>query len=114
MKCTCGGSTSVESTVQKPEGPMRRRKCSACSRHFATMEYEINTPGAGAHNQVVKKVAAKRKPIPKPDANGLYTPPDADEVRKRQAEIKNKKIELRRNAEDRRARVPDYFIEEDE
>ena len=114
MKCTCGGSTSVESTVQKPEGPMRRRKCSACNRHFATMEYEVNTPGAGAHNQVVKKVAAKRKPIPKPDAKGLYTSPDAVEVKKLQTEIKNKKIELRRNAEDRRARVPDYFIEEDE
>jgi len=73
------------------------------------MEYEVSTPGAGAHNQTTK-----RKPIPTPDDKGLYTAPDAVEVRKLQAEIKNKKIELRRAAEDRRARVPNYFIEEDD
>jgi hypothetical protein len=68
------------------------------------MEYEVSTPGAGAHNHVRK---AKTQVVPKPDVKGLYTKPDA-------AEIKKQKVELRRKAEDRRMRVPNYFIEEDD
>lgn len=112
MKCECGGHTLVSSTVQRPDGVLRRRKCAACARNFATMEYEVSTPGAGAHNHVRKaKAKTRAKPktqaVPKPDAQGLYTKPDA-------AEIKKQRVELRRKAEDRRMRVPNYFIEEDD
>lgn len=106
MKCECGGHTSVSSTVQRPDGVLRRRKCNTCTRNFTTMEYEVSTPGAGAHNHV-RKATAKTRVVPKPDVKGLYAKPDA-------AEIKKQKVELRRKAEDRRMRVPNYFIEEND
>lgn len=109
MKCPCGGSSKVSSTVQLPEGVLRRRKCETCDKSFATLESMASTPGAGAHNQVVNKdKPPSLKPRkPKPDTKGLYTKPAA-------AEIKKQKVELRRKAEDRRNRVPNYFIEEDD
>jgi len=44
---------------------------------------------------------------PQPNAQGLYTVPDAKE-------IKAQKVETRRRNEDRKTRVPSYFIEEED
>jgi transcriptional regulator NrdR family protein len=104
MKCPCGGSSKVSSTVQLPDGVLRRRRCEACDKSFATLESIASTPGAGAHNQIANKDKPRK---PKPDTKGLYTKPAAAEIRKQ-------KVELRRKAEDRRNRVPSYFIEEDD
>ena len=47
-----------------------------------------------------------KKPVPLPDERGLYKPNDIPK-------IKMKQVELRRNNEDRKMRVSNYFIEDD-
>jgi hypothetical protein len=48
-----------------------------------------------------------RKPKPKPDAKGLYSAPAAKE-------LKAQKVDVRRKNEDRKSKVPSYFIEEED
>lgn len=105
MKCTCGGKTNVTSTEQREKSVFRRRKCTVCKKNFATLEEVTITPGTGAHNQ--HGGIRRPKKEPKPDARGIYTKKDA-------AEIKRIKVEARRKAEDRRNKVPNYFIEDEE
>lgn len=47
------------------------------------------------------------KPVIYPDERGLYKPKDVPK-------IKMKKVEVRRNNEDRKMRVPSYFIEDED
>ena len=47
------------------------------------------------------------KPVIYPDERGLYQPKDVPA-------IKMKKVEVRRNNEDRKMRVPSYFIEDED
>lgn len=100
MNCTCGGDSSVTTTRQLNHQVFRRRKCKACKRNFATIEIEVDTPGSGNYNKEGKR-------NPKPDAKGMYTPADAKA-------IKAKKVEARRKNEDRKEKVPSYFIEEED
>ena len=104
MKCKCGGTTLVTTTKQIPEGIFRRRKCSVCKEIIATLESEVSTPGSGRYT---KEGTRKPKTLPKPDNQGLYTKPDVKI-------IKAQKVETRRKNEDRKARVPSYFIEEED
>ena len=105
MKCECGGKSSVTTTKQMEDSVFRRRKCDVCGKCFATLESLATTPGSGGHNHEGKH----RKPAaaPKPDARGIYTESAA-------AAVKKKKVEARRKAEDRKAYVPNYFIEDEE
>ena len=47
------------------------------------------------------------KPVIYPDERGLYKPKDVPK-------IKMKKVEVRRSNEDRKMRVPSYFIEDED
>lgn len=91
MYC-CNSKTPVVQTEITEEGVKRRRKCSVCNKLIYTMEKEIPPP--------------EKKPVPLPDERGLYKPNDIPK-------IKMKQVELRRNNEDRKMRVSNYFIEDD-
>ena len=103
MKCECGGKSSVTTTKQLSDGVFRRRKCDVCARCFATLESLASTAGSGRHSHD----GTPRKPKPVPDARGIYTKTAA-------AEVKKQKVEARRRAEDRKAHIPNYFIEDEE
>jgi hypothetical protein len=72
------------------EGVKRRRKCSVCNKLIYTLEKEVPPP--------------IKRPVPLPDARGLYKKPDA-------VALKMRKVENRRKNEDC---VPSYFIEDEE
>lgn len=103
MKCECGGKSSVTTTKQLADSVFRRRKCDVCAKCFATLESLASTPGSGRH----RHVGTPRTPAPKPDARGIYTESAA-------AAVKKQKVEARRKAEDRKAYIPNYFIEDEE
>lgn len=96
MKCQCGGKTSVTTTEQREDRVFRRRKCVVCKTNFATLETRIS--------RVTEPTA---KPPPKPDERGIYTEQSA-------AQVKKLKVETRRKIEDRKQRVPSYFIEDED
>jgi hypothetical protein len=102
MKCECGGKSAVTTTRQLVDGILRRRKCDACAKSFATLESYVTTPGSG----VYQRKDGAGNPKPKPDKRGLYT-------EKAAAEVKKLKVTKRRDAEDRKDRVSNYYIEDD-
>lgn len=96
MKCNeCQSSnTIVAETRRHTDGaPMRRRKCLDCGHSFKTLEVVFD----GGEPPAPKKVKPKAEPVVKPKPK----------------EVKQIKIDARRKNEDRRSRVPDYFIEDD-
>jgi len=95
MKCPCGGDTAVVETRTVDNTPKRKRKCELCNQSFYTLE------------TFLEMAAGRSGRRPQPNAQGLYTVPDAKE-------IKAQKVETRRRNEDRKTRVPSYFIEEED
>jgi transcriptional regulator NrdR family protein len=95
MKCPCGGNTAVVETRTVDNVPKRKRKCELCNQSFYTLE------------TFLEMAAGRSGRRPQPNAQGLYTVPDAKE-------IKAQKVETRRRNEDRKTRVPSYFIEEED
>lgn len=95
MKCPCGGNTAVIDTRTIDNTPKRKRKCELCNQAFYTAE------------TFVRMATGKPEKKPKPNEQGLYTVPDAKK-------IKAQKVEVRRKNEDRKAKVPSYFIEEED
>jgi transcriptional regulator NrdR family protein len=98
MKCKCGGESNVTSTVKIDTGVFRRRKCYSCGEKFQTMEV------------VVEPKYKKHKPEalpPAPKEKDVYTKKEASEVKRRA-------VAVRRLNEDRKLRVPSYFIEDEE
>lgn len=91
MYC-CRSKTPVVQTEITNDGVKRRRKCSVCNKLIYTMEKEVPPP--------------EKKPVPLPDSRGLYKPKEVPV-------IKMQKVEVRRNNEDRKMRVSNYFIEDD-
>ena len=75
--------------------PKRKRKCELCDQSFYTLE------------TFLEMAAGRSGRKPQPNAQGLYTVPDAKE-------IKAQKVETRRKNEDRKPKVPSYFIEEED
>lgn len=99
MLCDCGGRTYVVNTRQHGGNSIRRqRKCEACREWFYSVEVRefvtFTTPPV-----------AEPKPEPKPMAKAA-------------AKLQRKKVEVRRKLEDikqeRKTRVPNYFIEEED
>lgn len=79
-------------TIQVQDAVRRRRKCEDCKKSMYTLEVRAT----------VLDVEPKPKPEPvKPMAQVAKT-------------IHQKRVDTRRTNEDRRNRVPNYFIEDDE
>jgi transcriptional regulator NrdR family protein len=97
MKCPCGGNTAVVETRTVDNTPKRKRKCELCNQSFYTLETFLEMASG----------ISGRKPKPKPDAKGLYSAPAAKE-------LKAQKVDVRRKNEDRKSKVPSYFIEEED
>ena len=98
MKCKCGGDSSVTSTVKNNTGVFRRRKCHSCGEKFQTMEVVVEP----------KYKKAKLEPLPPvPEEKDIYTKKEAIQVKRRA-------VAVRRINEDRKLRVPTYFIEDEE
>lgn len=95
MKCKCGGDTLVLETRTTDGIPKRKRKCSLCGQSFYTQEIFLEM--------------ASGKPGRKPKA-----PPEPKSMAQKAAEIHRKRVEVRRKNEDRKPRVPSYFIEEED
>jgi len=97
MLCDCGGKTYVVNTRQLPAKIRRQRKCEACRESFYSIEVREFVP--------LKDSPEAEAPPPKPMA-------------KVAEKIHRKKVEVRRKLEDlkqeRRQRVPNYFIEEED
>lgn len=95
MKCDCGGKTDVVQTMQVQDAVKRRRKCAECKKSMYTLEVRATVVE-------VEPEPPKPKPEPiKPMAQAAKT-------------IHQKRVEARRSNEDRRSRVPSYYIEDDE
>lgn len=95
MKCDCGGRTDVVQTIQVQDAVRRRRKCAECKKSMYTLEVRATVVE-------VEPEPPKPKPEPvKPMAQAAKT-------------IHQKRVKTRRTNEDRRNRVPNYFIEDDE
>jgi len=88
------GRTYVTTTVQHASGGvLRYRKCYECTESFSTME------------TIYKDEPRPVRGLPKPKPS----------LPKQDIKLINKiKTEVRRKNEDRRKRVPNYFIEEDD
>ena len=100
MKCYCGGDTNVTSTVKSLAGVLRRRKCSACGERGQTMEVWVEPK--------YKKTRLEGAGLPPvPEEKDIYTTSEA-------SQIKQRKVAARRLNEDRKLRVPSYFIEDEE
>jgi hypothetical protein len=95
MKCDCGGKTDVVQTMQVQDAVKRRRKCAECKKSMYTLEVRATVVE-------VEPEPPKPKPEPiKPMAQAAKT-------------IHQKRVAARRGNEDRRSRVPSYYIEDDE
>ena len=95
MICDCGGETKVMQTMPIKEVIKRRRKCMECKKLIHTLEVRATV-------QELEDI----EPPPKPKT----LPPMA-----RVAKVVNKKrVDARRVNEDRRSKVPSYFIEDDD
>lgn len=95
MKCDCGGKTDVVQTMQVQDAIKRRRKCADCKKSMYTLEVRATVLDA-----TPEPVKPKPEPV-KPLAQAAKT-------------IHQKRVEARRKNEDRRNKVPSYFIEDDE
>lgn len=95
MKCKCGGDTVVVETRTVDGVPKRKRKCGLCGQAFFTVETFLEMVSS--------------KPGPKPKAK-VEPKPMAEKA----AEIHRKRVEVRRKNEDRKTKVPSYFIEEED
>jgi transcriptional regulator NrdR family protein len=94
MHCAqCGHHDTIVTDTRKHDkgAPLRKRKCLACNAVFRTLEVmfdgDVPTPPKKA----------------KPKAEPVITPKSVKQI----------KVEARRKNEDRRDRVPSYFIEDD-
>jgi hypothetical protein len=96
MKCDCGSRTDVVQTMQVKDTVKRRRKCVDCKKLLYTLEVRAE----------VLDVALEP---PEPRPPGLIKPMAAAAKT-----IHQKRVEARRSNEDRRNRVPSYYIEDDE
>ena len=94
MKCKCGGDTMVVLTRTIDGVPKRKRKCDLCGQSFYTIETFLEM--------------ASGKPGPKPK------PKPPKPMAEKAAEIHRKRVEVRRKNEDRKTKVPSYFIEEED
>lgn len=99
MLCDCGGKTYVVNTRQHGGNKIRRqRKCEKCKESFYSIE-------------VREFVALKDAPVEE-------TPPAPKPMAKAAAKMQRKKVEVRRKLEDlkqeKKMRVPSYFIEEED
>lgn len=97
MKCDCGGRTEVVQTMQVKEAVKRRRKCVDCKKSMYTLEVRAT---------VLEMEPEPPKPKPKPEP--------VKPMAKVAKVIHQKRVDARRTNEDRRNRVPSYFIEDDE
>lgn len=98
MKCDCGGKTDVVQTMQVQDAVKRRRKCAECKKSMYTLEVRA----------IVLDIEPEPpKPKPKP-------PEPVKPMAQAAKTIHQKRVEARRNNEDRRNRVPSYYIEDDE
>ena len=100
LNCECGGSTMVVDTRTMDGVLRRKRKCNVCSGVFFTKEEFL-----------YKAADNPNLPQPKPEKpKGVFS----ESVVKA---VNRKKVETRRKVEDlkqeRKMRVPSYFIEED-
>lgn len=95
MLCECGNKTFVINTRQINEGVHRQRRCAGCRKSFYTLETRF----------VMQRVMETPKVEPKPKAQPLA---------EKAAKIHRKRVEARRKNEDRKDRVPSYFIEDEE
>jgi hypothetical protein len=95
MKCDCGGKTEVMQTMPVQDTIKRRRKCVDCKKLMYTLEVRA----------VVEEAAPPPPPKPKPEPKPME---------KAAKTIHQKRVEARRKNEDRRNKVPSYFIEDDE
>lgn len=95
MKCKCGGNTVVVETRVVEDVPKRKRKCILCSQAFYTAEVFLEMAMGRSGRRT------KDNPPPKPMAQ-------------KAAEIHRKRVEVRRKNEDRKSKVPSYFIEEED
>jgi len=95
MKCDCGGKTEVMQTVPVQDTVKRRRKCVDCKKLIHTLEVRATVVEA-----VEPKPPKPPEPV-KPMAAAAKT-------------IHQKRVEARRKNEDRRNKVPSYYIEDDE
>ena len=91
-KCQSEDTKVLETRKHSNGAPIRRRKCNSCGSTYRTLEVLFD--GVIPKTEVVKpKVkAAPTKPV---------------------KVVKPSKVEVRRKNEDRRDRVPSYFIEDD-
>jgi hypothetical protein len=100
LNCECGGTTMVIDTRTVDGVPRRKRKCNVCSDVFFTKEEFL-----------YKAADNPNRPQPKAEKPKVVF---SDSVVKA---VNRKKVETRRKVEDlkqeRRMRVPSYFIEED-
>jgi hypothetical protein len=95
MICDCGGETKVMQTMPIKDVIKRRRKCMECKKLIHTLEVRATV-------QELEDIEPPPKPKP--------LPPMA-----RVAKVVNKKrVDARRVNEDRRSKVPSYFIEDDD
>lgn len=98
MLCDCGGKTYVVNTRQHDKKIRRQRKCETCREWFYSIEVREFVPLKNAP-------VAEPKPEPKPMAKAA-------------AKLQRKKVEVRRKLEDlkqeKKLKVPSYFIEEED
>ena len=96
MKCTkCGSEkTKVTQTIKTSKEVQRRRRCGACGNNFHSVERVV-----GVKKEVKVKLSEGRLKV---------TVPTKDK-----AMIDKMQVEARRRVEDRRSKIPDYFVEDD-
>jgi hypothetical protein len=99
MKCDCGSETKVMQTMPIRDVIKRRRKCVDCKKLMFTLEVRAEVLDI-----------AEPPPPPKPKPKPKPLPPLAKVAKA----VNQKRVEARRKNEDRRNRVPSYFIEDDE
>lgn len=100
MKCKCGGTSRVTTTLKPATGGViRHRKCEVCGDNFRTIETHIEARGVG-------RPVTRIKNIP------VYTPDQVSKIKAVKTAVRRKSEDIQENKQ-RRNRVSSYFIEDD-
>lgn len=94
MKCDCGGNTHVVDTRKVGNSVRRWRRCKLCDRKLVSVESFVDAAEVSAPIREPKAPKPKKQKTP--------------------VAVKRSPVEVRRALEDRKLRVPSYFIEDDD
>lgn len=101
MDCSCGGDTAVTETRTLEGVLRRRRKCKSCGQAFYTQEVFLYNAEDAPRNVAIKK-------------KQYFTKPEAAEIQRKKVETRRKVEDIKEEKRERKLRVPNYFIEEED